>query len=85
MTVGVKILHLTVIGPFVRNVEGGRNGASIGIDASTLEEILVQLLVKVVDGIVEGQKNDLRHLFDGHIGFTINERTRLMNVKSVME
>lgn len=72
MTVGVKILHLTVIGPFVRNVEGGRNRTSIGIDASTLKKILVQLLVKVVNGIVESQKHNLWNSFDGHIGFMIN-------------
>lgn len=73
VTVGVQVLHLTVIGPFVRHVEGGGDGASVGVDAATFEQILVKLLVKVVDGVVECQQDDLRHLFHGHIDFARNE------------
>jgi hypothetical protein len=53
MSVGVQVLNLTVVSPFVRHVEGGRDGASIGVDAAASEEILVQLLVQVIDRIVE--------------------------------
>lgn len=69
VTVGVQVLHLTVIGPFVRHVESGGDRASIGVDAAVLKQVLVQLLVQVIHGIVECQQDDLRHLFHGHIDF----------------
>lgn len=69
VTVGVQVLHLTVVGPFVRHVEGGGDGASVGVDASALEQVLVQLLVQVIHGVIERQQDDLRHLFHGHIDF----------------
>lgn len=73
VTVGVQILHLTVIGPFVRHVEGGRNGATVGVDAAAFKQVLVKLLVQVVDRVVERQQDDLRHLFHRHIDFARNE------------
>lgn len=67
MTIGVKILHLTVIGPLVRHVESGTNGTSIGIDTALLEQIHVQLFVQVVHRVVESEQDNLGHLFHGHI------------------
>lgn len=65
MSVGVQVLHLAVVGPFVRHVEGGRDGAAVGVDASALEQRLVKTLVQVVDGVVEGEQHNLRDLFRG--------------------
>lgn len=69
VTVGVQVLHLTVISPFVRHVESGRDRASVGVNAAALEQVLVQLLVQVIHGVVECQQDNLRHLFHGHIDF----------------
>jgi hypothetical protein len=63
VSVGVQVLHLAVVGPFVRHVEGGGDGAAVGVDASALKQRLVQALVQVVDGVVEGEQHDLRDLF----------------------
>lgn len=79
MTVGIKILHLAVISPFVGNIKRRGNGAAVWINASLLEEISVQLLVEVVDRIVEGQQNNLRHLFDGHIDFIFGRVAIIMD------
>lgn len=73
MTVWVQVLHLTVIGPLVRDVKSGGDWTTIGIDAVTLEEILVQLLVQIVHRVVEGQQHDLRHLLDRHVDWTVDE------------
>jgi hypothetical protein len=65
VSVGVQVLHLAIVGPFVRHVEGGGDGAAVGVDASALKQRLVQTLVQVVDGIVEGQQHDLGDLLGG--------------------
>lgn len=62
VTVGVQVLHLTVIGPLVRDVKGGCNRTSIRVQPAIFEEILVQVLVEIVDGIVKGQQHQLRNV-----------------------
>lgn len=69
MTIGVEVLDLAVIGPFVRDVESGRNGASIGVNTTLFEEVRVQALVEVVHRIVEGQQDDLGHLINGYVAY----------------
>lgn len=64
MTVGVKVLNLAVIGPFVRHVEGSSDGAAVRVGAASFEEVLVEAFVQVVDGVVEGEKHNLWHLFN---------------------
>jgi len=54
MAVSIQVLHLAVVSPLVGDVEGGGNGAPVGVHATTLEQFLVELLVEVVDGVVEG-------------------------------
>lgn len=71
MTVSVQVLNLTVVSPFVGNVECSRDWTTVGIHTPTLEEIGVKLLIQVVDGIVESQQNDLRDLLNRHISFTV--------------
>lgn len=62
MTSSVEVLHLAVVGPLVGHVERRRDRASIGIGPTLLEQVGVQALVQVVDGIIEGQQDDLRYL-----------------------
>lgn len=65
VTGGIQILHLTVIGPFVGNIEGSGDWATVWIDAATLEQIAVQLFVQIVHGIVECEQHNLWNLFNG--------------------
>lgn len=69
MTVGVEILNLAVVGPLVGNIEGGGDRASVGVDAIALKQILVQLLVQVIHGVVESQQHNLRYLLNRHVSF----------------
>jgi hypothetical protein len=62
MTGGIEVLHLAVIGPLVRHVEGRADGAAVGVVAALLEQVGVQALVEVVDRVIEGQEDDLRYL-----------------------
>lgn len=67
VTVRVQVLDLTVVGPLVRDVEGGGDWATVRVDAVAFEQILVQLLVQIVYRVVEGQQHDLRYLLDRHV------------------
>ena len=53
VTVAVDILDVAVVSPLVRHVEGGRDGAPVGVK-SPPKEVFVELLVQIVDSIVEG-------------------------------
>ena len=46
------------------HVEGGLDGAAVGVVAAA-EEVLVELLVQVVDGVIEGEEDELRDLVWG--------------------
>ena len=61
MTVAVDILHVAVVSPLVRHVEGRLNRASVGV-VTISKEILIELLVQVVDGVIEGQEDKLGDL-----------------------
>ncbi len=65
MTVGVNVLHVAVVSPLVTDVEGGRDGAAVGVVAVVAEDVLVQAFVEVADGVVERQHDDL----DGFLSF----------------
>ena len=65
MAVGVNILHVAVVRPLVADVEGGRDGAAVGVVAVVAEDVLVQALVQVADGVVERQHDNL----DGFLNF----------------
>jgi len=41
MPVSVEILDLTIIGPFVRNVKGGRDRTPVRIDVSRFKQVAV--------------------------------------------
>lgn len=57
---------MAVVCPFVGHVECGADRTSVGIDASLLKQVDVQLLVQVVDRVVERQQDNLGYLLDGH-------------------
>ncbi len=65
MTVGVNVLDVTVVRPLVADVEGGRDGAAVGVVAVVAEDVLVQALVQVADRVVERQHDYL----DGFLCF----------------
>ena len=53
--------HLAIVRPLVADVERRLDGAAVGVVA-VAEQILVELLVEVVDGVVEGEEDELRDL-----------------------
>ena len=67
VSVRPEVLHLLVVSPLVRHVEGGRDGAAVGVLAACLEHLLVQLAVNVVDRVVKGEQHQLR----GGLGFDV--------------
>lgn len=69
MPVGVQILHLTVVGPFVRHIECRGYRAAVRIAPMRTEDFLVNVLIYVVNRIVKGQQHDLRCLGAGQITF----------------
>ena len=56
--------HLGVVGPLVRDEEGGPDVAAVRV-RPVLEEPPVEVAVQVVHGVVEGEKNELRGLRGG--------------------
>ena len=63
MALAVDFLDGRVVGVFVRNEESGLDVASVRILALAVEHVLVEFDVVVVDGVVEGDHDHLRHLF----------------------
>ena len=53
--------HLSIVSPLVGHVESGLDGTSIGIESSS-EEVFIELLVQIIDGIIEGEEDKLRNL-----------------------
>ena len=53
--------HLAIVRPLVADVERRLDWAAVGVVA-VAEQILVKLLVEVVDGVVEGEEDELRDL-----------------------
>lgn len=62
MAFPVHLLHSRVISVFVRDEEGGLDVATIRILAFSVEDLFVETDIVVVDGIVEGYRNHLRHV-----------------------
>ena len=61
---GKQILDLAVVGPLVADVEGGCDGAAVGVGPVRAEDVLVEVLVQVTHGVVEGQHHNLDRLLD---------------------
>jgi hypothetical protein len=67
VSVGMNVLNLAVVGPLVADVEGGGDGAAVGVVPVRAEQVLVQVLVQVAHRVVERQDDDLDwflHVFE---------------------
>jgi len=78
MSVSSQILYLTIISPFMTDIESSSNGTPIRIFPSLLKQILVQVLVQIVHRIVKSEQNQLRCIFD--IQPTRNLRTSTITI-----
>lgn len=65
VTLAVHFLHGRVVGVLVGDEVGGFDVATVGILTFPVEYILVQFDVVVVDGVVERDRDHLRHVFGG--------------------
>lgn len=64
MSISVKVLHETVVGPLVGNEECRANFAAVGIEPlARIEEHLKHLVVNVVHGVLERDENQLGCFF----------------------
>lgn len=74
MPAAVQILYAGVIRPFMGDKEGGFDGTSIGVLPILAQKTLVDAVGPLVDGVLEGNDNHLRHIFRidavGDIGAT---------------
>ena len=80
MTVGVNVLHVTVIRPLVADVKGGRDGAAVGVVAVVAEDVLVQALVQVADGVVERQHDNLNRFFNFFEFYNVKFKFKTFNL-----
>lgn len=65
MAVRVHVLHHPVVRPLVGQVEGPPPGTAVGVAAGlVVEELVVEIDVDGVDGVIERHQNDLRRLCD---------------------
>ena len=62
MTVTVDILDMAVVRPLVTHIEGSGDGTAVGVAADGVEDALVQLPVEVIEAVVEGEYDQLRHV-----------------------
>lgn len=74
VTFTVDFLDGGIVGIFVRNKESGLDVAAVRILALSVEHILVQFDVVVVDGVVEGDHDHLRHLFRFQFAWNFGSR-----------
>lgn len=75
MSTGVKCLHLTIIGPFVGNIECGFYRTSIRILAARIQQLFIQFPIQIIDTIVECEHHQLGNLFVGKISGNIRPTT----------
>ena len=57
----VHVLNCRVVCVLVRDKEGGLNVAAVGVPSLPVEDLVVQVNVVVVDGVIEGDRD---HLWD---------------------
>lgn len=75
MPICIEILHLAVVGPLVRDVKCGGDGAAVGVESALFEEIGEEFLVQVVDGIVKRQQDNLRRVIDAKAAWKKDTKT----------
>lgn len=57
-----QLLHVLVVVILVRDVEGAVDGAAVGVSAGLSEDLVVEIPVLEVHGVVEGERNHLGRL-----------------------
>lgn len=72
VAIGVHILDLTIIGPLVGHIERRGDRTTVGVFPALLEQVDVQLLVQVIDGVVKRQQDYLRRLLRRYATCTRN-------------
>lgn len=63
VSLAVSFLHSGVVGVLVGHEVGGLDVATVGVLAFAVEHFFVQFDVVVVDSVVEGNRDHLRHVF----------------------
>lgn len=63
----VRLLDGRVICVLVRDEECGLDVAAVGVLALSVEDLLVQLDVVIVDGVVESDRDHHGHVFGGQV------------------
>jgi len=64
MAVGVEVLHLSIVCPLVRHVEGSFDGTAVGVEPAA-KEVFIEGLVEIVDGVVKREHDKLGNLVGG--------------------
>lgn len=67
MSLAVRLLHTRVIGILVGDEEGGFDVATVRIFTFPVEDFFVEFNVVIVDGVVEGDGDHLRHVLGGQV------------------
>jgi hypothetical protein len=67
VALAVHLLHRRVVGVLVGNEVGGFDVAPVGVLTLAVEDLLVELDVVVVDGVIEGDRDHLRDVFGGEV------------------
>lgn len=67
VALSVHLLHRGIIGVLVRDEESSLDVATVRILTLAVEDLLIEADVVVVDGVVEGYRNHLRHILEREI------------------
>ena len=73
MTIGIQVLDLAIVGPFVGDIEGRFDWALVGVSSTLGKEIFEELLIETVNSIVKGQQYKLRYVLPKKIRYKLSE------------
>jgi hypothetical protein len=82
VSLSVRFLHGGIIGIFVRDEEGGLDVTTVGIFAISVEDVLIQLHVIVVDGVIERDGDHLRDVLCWKIS---RDRSAILGAETVRQ
>jgi len=80
VALAVCLLHSGVVGVLVRHEEGGFDVTAIGVLAISVEDILVQLDVVIVNCIIESDGNHLRYVLRWEVS---GDRSAVLGAETV--
>lgn len=55
VTIGIQVLDLTVVCPFVRDIECGGDGATVWVDSALFKQVVVQPFIEIIHRVVESE------------------------------